>query len=154
MFFYILCWCKAAQPHCLWEHGSLCSPWPLLLLLLEPIYGVTAKDVLPGEDPQGAQPGLRLGRGPITHPCDFPGAGSPKKHSQGASDTGLAPVASENTPCNCSLLLPSENVIFFKPAEEKFRIWGEIENFYPHRLPASPALLVPEVTLPSPPLLG
>lgn len=88
-FLNILCRCKAEQPHCLWEPGSLCSPLPLLLLLQEPISGVTTKDVLPAEDPQGTQPGLRLARGPITHPCDFPGAASPKKHPQGPS--GMAP---------------------------------------------------------------
>lgn len=106
--------------------GSLCSPWPLLLLMQQPIYGVTTKNVLPAEDPQGTQPGLRLVHGPFTHPCDFPGAGSPKKHPQGPSDTGMASgsVASGNTPCNCSLLLPSKSVLFFKPAEGKVRIWG------------------------------
>lgn len=104
--FYILCRCKAARPHCLWERGSLRSSRPLLLLLQEPIYGVTVKDVLPAENPQGTQPGLRLAHGPITPPCDFPGAGPPKgTHSaQQTLEWHPAPAASQNTPCNCSLL--------------------------------------------------
>lgn len=94
---------------------------------------MTTKDVLPAEDPQGAQPGLSLARGAIAHMCDFSGAGP--QQAPAAPGVTLewhpAPVAAGNTPCNCSLLrfliskhFPFKNALFFKLAEETVRIWG------------------------------